>query len=145
MLLVGFALLAAGPAWAGQPPLPASVPNIYDPEVRGHFQIVGVANLRDNPDFPVVLLANTDEETPTALLLGLDARNGQETWSLTSDPVILIVVFSDETTIRELFVDTGFADRGKASGSFGAVDAMNRPALPDLLKAITATAMQTNI
>jgi hypothetical protein len=145
MILVGLVLLAGGPAWAGQPSLPAGVPNIYDPEVRAQFQLLGVANLRDNPDFPVVLLGNTASEEPTAILLGLDARNGKETWSLMSDPVILIVVFSDETTIQDLFVDMGFADQGKASGKFGAVDAMNRPALPDLLKAITATAMQTNI
>ena len=33
-------------------------------------------------------------------------------------------------------VDTGFADRGKASGDYAAVDGKNPAALPDLLKAL---------
>jgi hypothetical protein len=101
-LLLGFVLVAAMPAWAAQPTLPAGVPNIYDPEVQAHFQPVEVGNLRENPDFPVVLLVNTTGEQPQALLLGLDARNGTDTWSLTTDPIIPIVVFSDETTTRGL-------------------------------------------
>ena len=143
--MVGFFLLPAIPAWAGEPTLPADVPNIYDPEVRAHFQPVGVANLRGHPDFPVVLLLNIAGEQPQALLIGLDARNGKETWSLTTDPIILIVVFSDETMIQGLYVDTGFADLGKASGIYAAVDEVNSPALPDLLKAVTEAVTQRYI
>ena len=142
LLVVGFFLLAAIPAWAGEPTLPADVPNIYDPEVRAQFQPVGVANLLGNPDFPVVLLLNIAGEQPQALLIGLDARNGKDTWSLTTDPIILIVVFSDETMIQGLYVDTGFADLGKASGIYAAVDEVNSPALPDLLKAVTEAVTQ---
>lgn len=112
-LLVGFVLLAAIPARAGQPTLPAGIPNIFDPEVRAHFQPVGVANLRDNPDFPAILLMNTTGDQSQALLLGLDARNGKDTWSLTIDPIILIVVFSDDRTIQALYVDTGFAGHSR--------------------------------
>lgn len=137
-LLVGFVLLAEISAWADQPALPAGVPNIYDPEVRANFGPVGVVNLRGNPDFPALLLVNTTGEQPRALVLGLDARNGQATWSLTTDPIILIVVFSDETTIQGVYVDTGFADRGKASGSYAAVDTLNPSALPDLFKKVPA-------
>jgi hypothetical protein len=144
-LLLGFVLLAAVPAWAGQPTLPAGVPNIYDPEVRVHFQSAGVANLGDNPDFPVVLLVDTSGGQPQTLLLGLDARNGKDTWSLTTDPIILIAVFSDATTIQGFYVDTGFADVGKASGNYARVDEENLPALPDLLKAVTAAETQTDI
>ncbi len=36
-LLAGFGLLAAVPAWAGAPALPAGVPNIFDPAVQAHF------------------------------------------------------------------------------------------------------------
>ncbi len=131
------------PAWAGQPALPAGVPNIYDPEVRAHFGPVGKVNLRGNPDFPVLLLMNTTGEQPQVLLLGLDARNGKATWSLTSDPIILIVVFSDEMTIQAVYVDTGFADLGRASGNYAAVDVVNSPALPELLKAITEAGRRT--
>jgi hypothetical protein len=64
---------------------------------------------------------------------------------LTSDPIILIVVFSDEMRIQGLYVDTGFADQGKASGTYAAVDEQNSPALPDLLKAVTAVVARTYI
>lgn len=144
-LLVGFVLLAAIPASAGQATLPAGVPNIYDPEVRAHFEPVEVWNLRDNPDFPVVLLANTTGEQPQALVLGLDARNGKDTWSLTTDPIILIVVFSDEMRIQGVYVDTGFAELGKASGNYAAVGEKNSPALPDMFKAVTGTRTRTHI
>ena len=143
IILVGFVLLAAIPAWAGQTTLPAGVPNIFDPKVRAHFQSVGVENLHGNPDFPVVLLLNIAQEQPQALLVGLDARNGKDTWSLTADPIILIVVLTDGATIQGLYVDTGFADMGKASGNYAAVDEEGLPALPDLFKAVTAPAAQT--
>ena len=43
----------------------------------------------------------TTGDKPPALLLGLDARNGKDTSSLTTDSIILIVGFSDETAIQE--------------------------------------------
>jgi hypothetical protein len=144
-IIVGFVLLAAIPAWADQTTLPAGVPNIFDPEVRARFQFVGVANLHGNPDYPAVLLLNATGERPQVLLLGLDARNGKDTWSMTSDPIILIVVLSDGATIQGLYVDTGFADVGKASGNYAAVDEEGLPALPDLLKAVTEPAIQTEV
>jgi hypothetical protein len=142
---VGFVLWAAIPAWAAQPALPAGVPNVYDPEVQAHFRPVAVVNLEHNPDFPAVLFVTTTGDKPPALLLGLDARNGKNTWSLTADPIILIVVFSDETTIQALYVDTGFADLGKASGDYAAVDGRNAAALPDLLWAVTAPETRSSI
>ena len=144
-LLVGFVLLAAVPAGAGAPALPAGVPDISDPAVRAHFQPVAVTSLRGNPDFPAVLLVNTTGDQPEALLLGLDARNGKDTWSLTADPIILIVVFADATTLQGVYVDTGFAERGKASGDYTGVEERSLPALPDLLKPVSAAAKQTNI
>ena len=133
------------PAWAAQPTLPAGVPNIFDPEVQANYQVIGVANLRGNPDFPAVLLLSTEEGKPEAILLGLDARNGEEVWSLKSDPIILIVVLTEPATIQGLYVDSGFADQGKASGSFTAVDKEDSPALPDLLKAVIEGASRTLI
>jgi hypothetical protein len=144
-LLVGVALLAAVPSWAGAPTLPAGVPNIFDPAVRAHFQAVAVTNLQKNPDLPVLLLVNETEEPPRALLLGVDARNGKDTWSLSTDPIILIVVFADATTVQDVYVDIGFTDRGKASGTYAAVDPADGPALPELLKAVPATGRWSNI
>jgi hypothetical protein len=145
-LLLGFVfVVAAIPAWANQPTLPAGVPNILDPEVLAHFQAEGVTDLDGNPDFPVLLLTNTDGEKPQTLLLGLDARNGKETWSLTADPIILIVVFSGETKVQGLYVDRGFADQGEASGTYAALDQGDLGALPDLLKAVTIARTETQI
>jgi len=144
-LLVGFLVFAVAPSEAAPGALPAGVPNIYDPEVQTHFQPVRVTNLRDNPEFPVVLLVNTTGQQPEALLVGLDARNGKDTWSLTGDPIILIVALSDAQTIQGLFVDTGFADHGTASGTYAAVDEANASALPDLLQAIPEAAPRTYI
>jgi hypothetical protein len=144
-LLLGLILVAATPAWPALPSLPAGVPNIYDPGVLEHFRSAEVGNLHDNPDFPVLLLVNTVEEQPQALLLGLDARNGTDAWSLTADPVILIMLFSDPTTIREAYVDAGFVDLGKASGSYAEVGEESLPALPYLLNAVTEPARGTGV
>ncbi len=144
-VLMASVLLTAMPARAGQATLPVGVPNLYDPAVQAHYQPVGLGVLGDNPDFPVVYLVNRAGEQPEALLLGLDARNGKATWSLTSDPIILILVFSGETRIQGLYVDLGVAAQGKASGAYAAVDEMNFPALLDLLKAVTEAGRRTYI
>jgi hypothetical protein len=135
-LLVGLLVFGVAPAGAAPAALPGGVPNIFDPDVRPHFQPVIIGNPRNNPEFPVVLLVNTTGGPSETLLLGLDARNGKDTWSLTDDPIILIVALSDAETIRRLFVDTGFADEGMASGTYAAVDEANISVLPDLLRAI---------
>ena len=137
-LLLGFVLVVATPAWSAPPSLPAGVPNIYDPGVLEHFQLAEMGNLRDNPDFPVLLLVNTTGGTPQALLLGLDARNGTDAWSLTADPIILILLFSDQATIQGAYVDAGFVDLGRASGNYAAVGKESLPALPDMLGAVAA-------
>ena len=137
-LLLAFVLLTAVPALADQPTLPAGVPNLLDPGVRAHFQAEGVADLDGNPDFPLLLLRNTDGGQPQALLVGLDARNGKETWSLADDPIILIMLFSPQSTHPGVYVDAGFVDLGRASGKYAAVGEETLPALPDLLEAVTA-------
>lgn len=144
-LLVGFVCLTAVPAWAGSPALPVGVPDIYNPEVRAQFQPVGVSKLLGNPDFPLLYVVNRDGDMPQAMLIGLDARNGKATWSLTSDPIVLIVILSDDTTIQGVYVDTGFANRGEASGAYATVDERNATALPDLLKAVVEAVRQTYI
>ncbi|MBI4737880.1 MAG: hypothetical protein HY766_17780 [candidate division NC10 bacterium] len=136
-------ILTSIPAWAGQPLLPSDVPNVFDPEVRAQFQPVGVANLRGNPDFPVLILQNTVGGQPQVILLGLDARNGKDTWSLASDPIILIVLFADPETILGAHVDAGFAERGKPSGQFMTPADPTSPGLSDLLRSITLAASRT--
>jgi len=142
-LVLGVLLLTARPAGAGA--LPAGVPDIYDAAVRAHFQPVAVASLRGNPDFPAVLLVNTTGDQPQALLLGLDARNGKDTWSLSEDPVIFIAVYADAATLQAMYVDVGFAGRGTASGDYTGVDQTRLPALLERIKPVSAAAKQTNI
>ena len=122
-----FALAAETPPAEEQPKdfgnyLPAEVPNIFDPEVRSQFQRVGVVNLRGNPDFPVLIFQNIVGGQPQTILLGLDARNGKEGWSLRSDSVILVILFADPETILAAYVDAGFADSGKPSRVFRKLD-----------------------
>lgn len=136
-------ILTGMPAWAGQPVLPNGVPNVFDPEVRARYQPVGMVSLRGNPDFPVLILQNTAGEQPLVMLLGLDARNGKDTWSLASDPIILIVLFADQETILGTYMDTGFAELGKPSGQFMTLGDPTSPGLFDLLRSITLAATRT--
>jgi hypothetical protein len=136
---VGLVLVAAVPAWAGASALPAGVPNLLDPAVRAHFQRVWVANVRGNPDFPVVALVNTTGEEPRVLLLGLDARNGANTFSLATDPIILVMVVARAIPIQDAYVDIGFVNRGLASGTYAAIDPENASALLEVLEAVGAT------
>ncbi len=46
---------------------------------------------------------------------------------------------------RREVASIGFADQGKASGTYAAVDAANASALPELLKAVAATEKQSKI
>lgn len=142
-LFLAVPLLAGFPAWAGQSPLPTGVPNIFDPEVRAKFQPVAVVNLRGNPDLPMLVLVNAVGEQPQAMALGLDARNGKDTWSLGSDPIFLIVLFADPSTILGVHVDVGFSREGKPSGEYMALDNPESLTLPDLLNAVTAAPTRT--
>jgi hypothetical protein len=142
-LLLALLAVVSAPAWAGQAALPEGVPNIFDAEVRGNFEPVAVVNLRGNPDFPMLLLVHKAEEEPQAMVIGLDARNGKDTWSLASDPIILIVLFSDPSTISAVHVDTGFSEKGKPSGIYMAVENPGSLRLPDVFNAIAAAPVRT--
>jgi hypothetical protein len=137
--------VAAVPGWTGASALPVGVPDLLDPAVRAHFQRLWVANLQGNPDFPVVALVNTTGEEPRVLLLGLDARNGTDTFSMTADPIILILVVARGITIQDAYVNIGFVNRGLASGAYAAVDPENASALLELLDAVRATEARSQI
>jgi hypothetical protein len=141
VLLLGIGLSWSLPACAGQSPLPPGVPNIFDRSVRSHFEPVAVVNLRGNPDLPVIVVRNTQEDAqPQVLLLALDARNGRHTWSLAMDPIILIAVFASPSTILSIHTDTGFLERGQASGTYASTEHPDSLVLPDVLRAVAAVA-----
>ncbi len=97
---------------------PSGVPDLTDPAVLAKFAPVGLSRLGDDPDFPVLLLANLGEGVPQFLLVILDARNGKKTWSLREDAAVFYLLFVDRTTIQQAFLDEGFAGGGQPSGKF---------------------------
>ena len=136
-------LLVAGPVWAeGKPTLPGGVPNLFDPAVRAHYQPTLVGNLLANPDLPLVMLINTTGTQPEAVVVALDARNGTDTWSLRTDPIVLIALFADPATMTDLYFDRGFLEQGTSSGSFQSVPEPLKT-LPDLLHALSAIPART--
>ena len=142
-VLAACLLLGAGPVWAeGKPALPGGVPNLFDPAVRAQYQPTPVGNLLANPDLPLVLLINTTGIQPGAVLVALDARNGTDTWSLSTDPIVLIGLFADPATITDLYFDSGFLEQGTPSGSFHSVSDP-REMLPDLLHALSEIPART--
>ncbi len=136
---VAFALVllfaVSVPALA-QGTLPDGIPNVFDPKIRDDYQPYQVGNLEGNPDFPVVLFMAREGKSPAAVVVALDARNGKGTWSLATDPVVLIAVFSDPKTVTGVYLDSGFAQRGTASGTYSRVKDLNGDSLPKALKSV---------
>jgi hypothetical protein len=136
--------MAVGSVWAdGKSDLPRSVPDLLNPEVRAHYRSVQVGNMRANPDLPLLMLVNINGETPKAVLVGLDARNGKNTWSLKNDPIVLIVLFADPSTITELYLDEGFTRQGAASGTYQSVPDPKVEMLPELLREFSEVPART--
>ena len=117
-LLFTATLLAAGPRAFGETHYPPGVPNLADPGLLAQFIPLSISRLAEDPDFPVLLLANRGEGSPQFILVIVDARNGKETWSLREDAPVFYVLFNDLTTIHQAFLDEGFASRGTPSGHF---------------------------
>lgn len=144
LVVLAFILLTTGSVWAdGKPTLPKSVPDLSNPEVRAQYQPIQVGNAQENPDLPLLMLVNINGENPKALLVGLDARNGKTTWSLSTDPIVLIVLFADPSTITELYLDAGFTRQGAPSGSYQSVPDPRIEMLPDLLRAFSDVPSRT--
>ncbi len=141
--LLACLVIVSAPAWAGQKPqLPGGVPNLFDPKVRAQYQPTVVGNLLSNPDFPMVMLVNSTGAYPGAVLIALDARNGSDTWSLSTDPIILIALFADPSTITGLVLDSGLLTQGTPSGSYESVPDP-REMLPNLLHALSEIGPRT--
>jgi hypothetical protein len=136
LLIALLVVLQAGQVWAeGEQGIPSSLPDLLDPQVQKHYSPLQIGSVHGNPDLPLVMLVNTKEGWSDTMLVGLDARNGKPTWSLQSDPIILIARFTDPATVTELFFDPGFMRQGTPSGSFESVPDNRLEALPLLLQA----------
>ncbi len=116
--------------------LPDGIPNVLDPKIRDNYQPYQVGNLEGNPDFPVVLFVARDGTAASAVVVAVDARNGKGTWSLATDPVILIAVFSDPKTVTGVYLDDGFAQQGAASGTYTRIKDRDGDSLPKALKSV---------
>jgi hypothetical protein len=109
---VGVAEVAAGGLRKDQ------VPNLRDAEIQAQFVALSVSRLDGDPDFPALFLGNVTEVPPQYLVVIVDARNGEETWSLQEDAAIFLLILADRGTIEQAFLDEGFATTGTPSGSF---------------------------
>jgi hypothetical protein len=123
--------------------LPDGVPNVLDPKIRDHYQPYQVGNLENNPDFPVVVFMARGSQAPAAVMVALDARNGKESWSLATDPIILIAVFADRKTVSGVYLDRGFTQQGAASGTYTHMEDLNGDSLPRVLRSVAAARTQT--
>ncbi len=126
-------VLALSAAVQAEGRLPDGVPDLLNPRVLASWQPYLLGNLEGNPDFPLVLYVNESGSAPAAVVMAIDARNGASTWSLASDPVIVIAVFADPQTVTRLYYDQGFAKDGRASGQYGKIAQPDSATLPALL------------
>ena len=110
--------------------------------MRAQYQPTLVGTLLANPDLPLVMLINTTGTHPEAVVVALDARNGTDTWSWRTDPIVLIALFADPATLTDLYFDSGFLEQGTPSGSFQNVPEPLQK-LPDLLHALAAIPART--
>ena len=74
--------------------------------------------------------------SPAAVIVAVDARNGKGTWSLASDPVILIAVFSNPKTVSGVYLDSGFLQRGAPSGNYTQFKDLEGDSLPKALRSV---------
>lgn len=121
VLLTGMARVSAAGVY------PPGVPNLTDLGIQTEFVRVAFSRYEEDPDFPVLVLANLTEGLPQFLLVILDARNGKETWSLQEDRAVFFMLLSDPATVLRAYLDEGFATDGKPSGEFSTAgpDAVN--------------------
>jgi hypothetical protein len=117
LLILAFVLAMATLA-LGQGPLPEGVPDVLSPETRDAWRAFHVGNVEDDPNFPLIMFVNAAGHQPAAVLLAVNAQNGRDQWSLTSDPVILIALVADPRTITRLYYDEGFTQDGRATGQY---------------------------
>ena len=116
--LIGATLLAAASQTQAADHRPSSVPDLTDSAVQDAYRPVALSRLNEDPDFPMLLLARVVEGSPHFFLVIYDARNGKETWSFREDAAVSYVLFSDQRTIQQAFLDAGFAADGTPSGKF---------------------------
>ncbi len=134
LVLGGMLALPAGVQAAGR--LPDGVPDLLDPRILASWQPYVLGNLAGDPDFPLVVYLNTAGKGPAALMMAIDARNGTSSWSLASDPAIVIAVFADPQTLTRLYYDEGFGEDGQPSGHFEKIAHPDSTALGAFLRRV---------
>ncbi len=134
--MIALALTVAGAASAQARSLPDGVPDLFNPDAKGEWQAYQAGNLDGNADFPVVIVVNTAGKQPAAVLMAVDAQNGSDHWSLASDPIVVIALFSDPHTITRVYADSGFSQSGTPSGSYTDVANPSPDTLAGLLQSL---------
>jgi hypothetical protein len=73
--------------------------------MEGQFVPLSLTLLNGDPDFPVLFAEQANGSFPQIVLLVVDARNGKDTWSLRDDPIVFYLLFSDATTVEQVFLE----------------------------------------
>jgi hypothetical protein len=132
MVAGGLAVAAA----AHSASLPADVPDLLAPGARTEWRPVHVGDVEGDANFPLLLFMHDTAREPAAVLMVLNAQTGRGTWSLESDPAVLIAVFPNAQTVSRLYYDPGFAREGRASGQYAEVANPDPDQIPDLIISI---------
>ena len=116
--------------------LPEGIPDLASPASQGNWEPYVLGSLGGNPNFPLVLYLNKVAGGPPGVMMVIDARNGKQTWSLTSDPAIVVVVLANLRTVKGLYYDQGFVEAGHASGQYANIAHPDLASLPALLERV---------
>ena len=115
--------------------LPEGMANLPAAQAVPEWKGVLVGNIRDDGDLPVLLMVDPQGQAP-AILIGLDARNGTEEYSLLTDPALFVAVLTDVGSIATLYYDVGYAVRGTPSGEFREIAHPAPDDLPPFVRSI---------
>jgi hypothetical protein len=129
------AIAAVAPA-AAPARLPEGVPDVESLGAPGEWRVYQGQNLQGNPDFPLLMFVNNAGRQPAAVLMVLDAQNGTQQWSMTSDPIIMVALFADPETVTRVYCDAGFLQAGRASGEYAPVSVGDLQGLATFLSSL---------
>ncbi len=93
------------------------------PSIHGHFTPIDQGTLNGDPNFPVIVLRNTTDTFPRVMMVVVDARQENDTWSLARDPAVFVLMMGDDPANQQAFLDRGFADGATPTGEFLAAGA----------------------
>lgn len=115
LVFVFIVLFSSSPVFSASP-LPDGVPNILDIEVQENYVPMASGTISGYPDFPLIYAISKIGQPD--IMLGIDARNGKDSWTFEGDPIVFVALFSSDNKVLVLYIDAGFRDEGKPNGVY---------------------------